>query len=168
MISLEDFLQGATARDVYQNILDKHIMEFTKKAKTPYATVQAQMGDLIRHGDTRLRRYKNEDKVYWYYLAKYAANVVKDKVEEPQPKMRVKADVFHERDLHPLLCTFLGGEGIMAKTIYHEKSNKQEEHQKWLHPDIVGVQFVEYGNETSNSLFKAISKKDSLKLLIEI
>lgn len=164
--SLEDFPQGATARDVYNNILDKHIMEFSKKAKTPDATVQAQLGDMVKGGDTRLRRFKNENKVYWYYLSKYTANVVqgKDNAEEPQPSAKKEAAVFHERDLHPLLCSFLKSEGIMAKTIYHEKSNKQEEHQKWLHPDIVGAKFVVYNNKTSNSLFNALSKKASLRL----
>ena len=52
----------------------------------------------------------------------------------------------------------------MAKTIFHEKSKKDDEHQKWIHPDIIGAKFVEQTNTISNSLFKAISKKDSLRL----
>lgn len=161
--SLDDFPQGATCKDVYNNILNKHIVEFNKNAKTPDATVSAQMSENVRSGDSRLKRFKNEDNVYWYYLSKYSANIIQGIIEKPQPSKKKEANPFYERDLHPLLCTFLNGQGIMAKTIYHEKSNKQEEHQKWLHPDIVGTQFVEYNNKVNNSLFKALGRKDSMR-----
>lgn len=66
--------------------------------------------------------------------------------------------------MHSLLCSYLNYNGIIAKTIFHEKSCKAEEHQKWIHPDIVGVKFIEQKNPICNSLYKVISKKDSLHL----
>lgn len=52
----------------------------------------------------------------------------------------------------------------MAKTIYHEKSNKEEEHQKWIHPDIVGVKFSKRHNKACDALFKAVSRKENMCL----
>ena len=72
--------------------------------------------------------------------------------------------LFSERDLHPLLCSFLNYNGIIAKTIFHEKSSKAEEHQKWVIQILLELNLIEQKNITSNALFKAISKKDSLLL----
>nr|WP_249536813.1 hypothetical protein [Prevotella denticola] len=52
----------------------------------------------------------------------------------------------------------------MAKTIFHEKSTKAEDHQKWVHPDIIGAKFTGQKNSICNSLFKALNKNDSLCL----
>lgn len=53
--------------------------------------------------------------------------------------------LFSERDLHPLLSTFVYSNQhfkCYTKTIYHEKSSKEKSGKnKWLHPDIVGVYF---------------------------
>ena len=61
---------------------------------------------------------------------------------------------FHERDLHKLLSAYVFSEQhfhCYTKTIYHEKSGKKKKgHNKWLHPDIVGVYFPfdDYNNST--------------------
>lgn len=160
--SLEDFPHGGIVRDVYNNILQKKIFAFNKDAKTPDSTVSALMGDMIKNGDVRIRRYKNDNNKYCYYLSKFSENIEhRDEQESTKSK---KTETYHERDLHPLLCSYLSYNGIMSKTIFHEKSTKVEEHQKWVHPDIVGAKFEERKNKTSNSLFNALSKKDSLKL----
>ena len=56
LLSLEDFPNGATSREVYDNIINKKLFEFSKVAKTPDATVGAQMGVMIKHGDVRIKR----------------------------------------------------------------------------------------------------------------
>jgi hypothetical protein len=160
--SLEDFPNGGIAKDVFNNILQNKIFVFNKDAKTPYATVHAIMGEMIKNGDVRIKRFKNEKNIYCYYLSHYAKNI-EHKYETSLSKSE-KTSNFLERSLHPLLCSYLNYMGVMAKTIFHEKSTKDEEHQKWVHPDIVGAKFVLRTNKTSNSLFNAISKKDSLKL----
>ena len=61
-------------------------------------------------------------------------------------------------------AVFAASRNYGKELIFHEKSKKDDEHQKWIHPDIIGAKFVEQTNTISNSLFKAISKKDSLRL----
>ena len=84
--------------------------------------------------------------------------------EEPtKPSEPVKH--FEERDLHKLFCSFLRTRGIYAKTIYHEKSStKVDNAQKWIHPDIVGVQFEDFKNEATLALLKAAEPKESIHI----
>ena len=69
-----------------------------------------------------------------------------------------------ERDLHPLFCTFLRDRDIFAKTIYHEKSNASDKAQKWVHPDIIGVQFSNLLKEETKALQKKIDPRQSVCL----
>lgn len=86
---------------------------------------------------------------------------------------------FHERDLHPLLVKFLNDSNnfkLCCKTIYHEKSKKnQSGKDKWSYPDIVGVYFpyddykkqtVDFLKHTNQSNYKLFSfeLKTSLNL----
>ncbi len=163
LVSLKDFPKGAIAKDVYQNIINKDLFKFNSNAKTPDSTVSCCLVRMVKKGDMRIGRSKNEKNIYCYYLSKYSQNIENITISKTQ-KNTTSDVTFHERDLHPLLCCFLQHQGIMAKTIFHEKSKKDDEHQKWIHPDIIGAKFVEQTNTISNLLFKAISKKDSLRL----
>lgn len=72
---------------------------------------------------------------------------------------------FDERSLHKLFCSFLRTRGIIAKTIYHEKSsNKVDSAQKWVHPDIVGVQFEDFKDDATLALLKATEPKQSIHI----
>lgn len=72
---------------------------------------------------------------------------------------------FLERSLHPLFCSYLRGRNIYAKTIYHEKTpNKIDNNAKWVHPDIVGVQFEDFKNDATLSLLKATEPKQSVHI----
>ena len=72
---------------------------------------------------------------------------------------------FLERSLHPLFCSYLRNRNIYAKTIYHEKTpNKVDNNAKWVHPDIIGVQFEEFKNDATLSLLKATEPKESVHL----
>jgi len=160
--SLKDFENGASASDVYQNIVDKGYYEFSKNAKTPDHTVHAALGGFIRKGDNRVHREKDSKKKFIYYLTEYAENIHTQSEENPEAP---DITTYMERDLHPLLATYLKGENILARTIYHEQSKKgSEEHAKWVHPDLVGARFVEYKNSTSQSFFKATKERDSVEI----
>lgn len=75
------------------------------------------------------------------------------------------AKSFDERSLHKLFCSFLRNRGIYAKTIYHEKSsNKADSAQKWIHPDIIGVQFEDFKNDSTLALLKATEPKNSIHI----
>lgn len=160
--SLEDFPCGARYREVYQNIIDKGIFTFNKEAKTPCDTVSGTLSTMTKENDIRIKRFLNEDNYYCYYLSKYESYIENKPIKPSSNK--INSASYNERDLHPILCKYLDYLGILPKTIYHEKSKKGEEHQKWVHPDIVGAQFIERKNKVSNSLFKALSKTTSLKL----
>ena len=71
---------------------------------------------------------------------------------------------FEERSLHKLFCNYLRTQGIFAKTIYHEKSNKVDQAQKWVHPDIVGVEFENYHNDSTIALLKATEPKGAVHI----
>lgn len=72
---------------------------------------------------------------------------------------------FDERSLHKPFCSFLRTRGIYAKTIFHEKSSTRGDNaQKWIHPDIVGVQFEDFKNDATVSLLKATEPKESIHI----
>ena len=72
---------------------------------------------------------------------------------------------FDERSLHKLFCNFLRSRGIYARTINHEKSSiKADNTQKWVHPDIIGVQFEDFNNEATLSLMMAADPKKSMHI----
>jgi hypothetical protein len=85
------------------------------------------------------------------------------KVEPIKEPVVIKS--FDERSLHKLFCSFLRTRNIFAKTIFHEKSStKNDNAQKWVHPDIVGVQFEEFKNDATLSLLKASEPKESVHI----
>lgn len=80
-------------------------------------------------------------------------------------KIQDPSKSFDERSLHKLFCSYLRTRNIYAKTIYHEKSStKVDSAQKWVHPDIVGVQFEEFKNDATLSLLKAAEPKESVHI----
>ena len=82
------------------------------------------------------------------------------KKQEPEP-----TKTFDERSLHKLFCSYLRTRSIYAKTIYHEKSSSRvDSAQKWVHPDIVGVEFEEFKNDATLSLLKATEPKETVHL----
>lgn len=89
-----------------------------------------------------------------------ASDPKSNKQADPQPDT---SKTFDERSLHKIFCSFLRTRSIYAKTIFHEKSStKGDNAQKWVHPDIVGVQFEEYKNDSTLSLLKATEPKESI------
>ena len=82
------------------------------------------------------------------------------KKQEPEP-----TKTFDERSLHKLFCSYLRTRSIYAKTIFHEKSSSRvDSAQKWVHPDIVGVEFEEFKNDATLSLLKATEPKETVHL----
>ena len=85
------------------------------------------------------------------------------------PAAQTQKARFHERDLHPLLCKFLAEHPLFAaqsRTIFHEKSGKsQKGADKWLYPDMVGVQF-EYADYEHSDLLKLMERFDRLPIKI--
>lgn len=81
-----------------------------------------------------------------------------------KPSTTVKTH-YLERDLHKVFCNYLRDNGIIGKTIYQEQSStKKDSNQKWVHPDIVGVQFVDFVEDTTKSLQKAMEPKKTVSI----
>lgn len=166
--SLEDLKEAVTHQDVYNHIISKHYYAFTK-GKTPEATISAQLGDFIRNDDSRVKRVKGKGRTFLYYLAKFEQNLNLDELtsslEETIQSESSTKNSYHERDLHLLLSSYLKNKNIYSKTILHEESkNSYDNHQKWIHPDMVGVEFLSLKSKTTKAFMRIINKADTLKL----
>lgn len=71
---------------------------------------------------------------------------------------------YKERSLHRLLANHLLGKNILSKTIFHETSNRSDQKQKWVHPDMVGVMFNEFQDPVTKTLLKTTETKEYLNL----
>lgn len=164
--SLEDINSLTNYYDIYEHIVEKNYYDF-KEAKTPASTISAFLGDFIRNGDTRVKRIKETGGTFSYYLTK---NEDKLDIESVVPltiqenKKTAKTVTYEERDLHKLLSSYLKTTDIYSKTIFHEQSNRTDEHQKWIHPDLVGIKFLKLQTNASQTFLKAINRVDTFKI----
>ncbi len=164
--SLGDIKNTANSNEVYKHIVEKNYYEF-KTGKTPASTVSALLGDFIRNGDTRVKRIKAPGSTFLYYLTKDEDNIDIDSINQTEktiPKLP-KSKTYGERDLHKLLSSYLKNTGIYSKTIFHEKSkNNKDAHQKWVHPDMVGIKILNLQNKTSQLFQKVVNRADTFKI----
>ena len=162
--SLEDLQQPSNNKDVYQNILSKQYYDF-KIAKTPEATISALLGDFIRKNDSRVRRTKANSGTYFYYLSKNEQDLTDTPIESsPKKESKVKK-TYQERDLHKLLSSYLKNKNIYSKTILHEESkNSKDDHQKWIHPDMIGIDFLNLTSKVNKAFMKILNKADTFKI----
>ena len=162
---LEDNKSSYTYLEVLKMIDDENYVDWTN-AKTPSDTIGAQLGHFIRQNDTRIKRVKGK-KGFEYYFSVYEAElnlsevIAKESLSKKEPKKK-----YQERDLHKLLSSYLKSQNIYSKTIFHEKSsNSKDDHQKWIHPDMIGINFLSLKNSSSNALLKITNKTDSFSLI---
>lgn len=164
--SLTDLKGLTNYQEVCQHIINKRYYDF-KEAKTPAATVSALLGDFVRNGDSRVKRIKGKGGNFSYYLAKNESNIGVDVLTQTEPEVKKsnKTKVYNERDLHLLLSSYLKNLDIFSKTIFHEQSrNSIDNHQKWIHPDMVGISFLNLQSKASQTLLKAVSRADIFKI----
>jgi len=165
LIVLEEERKALTYTEVYNLIIKRKLYDFGDTVK-PNNTVSAQLGWFIRHNDTRVKRVKQKNG-FVYYLSKFESDIELNAISEEESKKqdKRKKNDFEERDLHILLSSFLKNQGIATKTIFHEKSTtSKDNHQKWIHPDIVGVKFLNLKNKASNSLLKVTNQSNTYKI----
>lgn len=100
-------------------------------------------------------------------ISKYA-DELEQLITEGIPSVTVvvpqKTGIFKERSLHRLLSNYLSYKNIFSKTVYHESSTKGDQSQKWVHPDMVGVEFNEFREFATRSLLKAAETKEYVAL----
>jgi hypothetical protein len=165
--ALEDLKQPSNHWAVLKCIQERQYFDF-KDARTPESTISAQLGDLVRAGDSRINRIKQANGAYLYFLTHWEdvsfENQSKSIGAIADPKVE-KSQTYLERDLHPLLCSFLQSIGVLSKTIYHEKSGSSDDNtKKWVHPDVVGAQFFKTHSQSTLNIIRATNREAVLKL----
>ncbi len=169
--TLDEIKGLANYLDVYNHIVEKGYYDF-KDAKTPDQTVSAILGSFIRDGDTRVKRIKNSNGSYSYYLTKKEAEIDLEILigeVDNQPieakSHKVKDKTYFERDLHKLLSSYLKNTKVYSKTIFHEQSKYgRDNNQIWTHPDMVGIKFLKLQNKTSQKFLKSVNSIDTFKI----
>ncbi len=158
---LEENKDSFTYLEVYDLINKKKYINWG--GKTPKDTIGALLGNFIRDNDNRVKRIKGKNG-FEYYLSKYENELNLKKTTENNSKTEGHT-TYKERDLHLLLSSYLNYENIYSKTIFHEKStNTKDNHQKWIHPDMVGCKFTTLKNHSSNTLMKSVNKNNAFEL----
>ena len=164
--SLSDIKGLTISNQVCKHIIKNNYYDFGD-AKTPPATVSALLGDFIRNGDSRVKRNKGKNGTYSYYLTKNELEIGIEVLTQTEPTVKRidKQNSYAERDLHLLLSTYLKSNNIYSKTIFHEQSkNSKDNHQKWIHPDLVGISFLNLQTQASQTLLKAVNRADIFKI----
>ncbi len=165
--SLQELKTLSTYMDVYNHIVKNDYYNFGE-AKTPSQTISALLGDFIRKGDSRVKRIKGKKGAFSYYLTALESEINLEVVllsESEKKNTSIPQQLsYSERDLHILLSSYLNNQNIFSKTIFHEKSTGNDNHQKWIHPDIVGVNFLNLQNKVSQTFLKVINKADTFKI----
>lgn len=168
--SLADIIKPVTYKEVFHHIKLNNYYQFDN-GKTPEATISALLGDFIRQNDNRVSRQKLNGG-YFYYLTKNESNIdifpeTENSTEPIKKTIIEKNQNYRERDLHKLLSSYLKNslkDSIFTKTIFHEKSTKNESNQKWLHPDMVGIKLTPFKQKITEKFLKVVNTKDRFRL----
>ena len=166
--SLEDINDLANNSQVYDHIIKNEYYQFTK-GKTPKRTISGQLGEFIRNNDSRVKRIKGKAGTYYYYLTKNRQYIDIKKSVSIASGVKERgneiAKTYQERDLHKLLSTYLKNQNAYSKTIFHEQSTYHYDgHQKWVHPDMVSIKFLNLTSKVNQALMNVLNKKDTFKI----
>lgn len=168
--SLEDLVIPKTYTDVYNHIVNNKYYDFGT-GKTPALTISGILSCFIINGDTRVKRLKQANGGYAYYLTKNEDKIGLDylpdeiEIDESKIKKVSKIKSYEERDLHKLLSSYLKNTGIYSKTIFHEHSTfGKDNNQIWSHPDMIGIRFLNLQSKVSQNFLKSINRVDTFKL----
>lgn len=164
---LEETGNAMKYKEVYEYIRSKKYYDFGI-APTPHFSVSGVLTRFIQTGDARVLRKKEEDGEYSYFLARNANNIVTDSrpvKNNPTIQKTKLTKSYEERDLHILLSTYLKDAGIESKTIFHEQSTGSKDgNQIWMHPDMVGVRFLQLKTKASQNFLKVVNRAEIFKV----
>ena len=87
LISLEELNKPSNYNEIYDNIVVNNYYNFGK-SKTPALTISGQLTSFIQKGDNRVKRIKNSNGSYSYYLAKIESSInFDDNFTNEKPKI---------------------------------------------------------------------------------
>lgn len=138
-------------------------------SKTPHQTLCAGLYvDIRDNKDSKFIFASKKPTTFW--LKKRKEELKSDKIFEEKEKIELKEnskkEKDDERDLHPLLATFLKQSeyfNAYSKTIYHERSSKMRKGRgEWIHPDMIAVHFPfdDYDSSETFELAKKLGRND--------
>lgn len=135
---LQETKKPMTSAEIWNYIVEKGY-QTNLKGKTPWNTISAQLY-------TDISSNQNSPFVKLgpalFGLKEIDYSVTK---ENTTSKTSSQTSSYVERDLHPLLVSFVNSNEHFyghTKTIYHENSRKSTKNsEKWVHPDLVSVHF---------------------------
>lgn len=131
---------------------------------------RAEMSDNLKHSTgsigtcCNITKYADEINDL---LAKKSRKLLPLQPVAPSPKttqQKSRGLKFDEIDLHKVVCTYLRDQNIYAKTIRHQKSGNSTNDRKWIHPDIIGVQFSNLQKEPVRNLLSKVDTDKSIRL----
>jgi hypothetical protein len=163
--SLEATIKPVNSLEVTENIMSKKYYDFA--GKTPESTISGQLGEFIRKGDSRVKRFRGKGGLFYYYLSKFEDQIENEVLVNSTETIKLVKEPkksYEERDLHVLLTTFLNSKGIFSKTIFHESSNSKDSNQIWTHPDVVGVSFTTLKSKATHQLLKVVDNAETFKI----
>lgn len=146
------------------------------KSQNPKKTLGITLARNLEDKDTPFEIVAYRPKRFWLKERKgeLQTDVMREKIrkhEEIEEKEELDEEKYSvkEKSLHPLLVKFVDkcfrGK---CKTIPHEESRRmQSGKNKWIHPDIVGLHFPEYSQE-SLELLKHLGKLPCLLFSFEL
>jgi len=151
---------------LYRDFLNDSILYFFSNKKLfPYLITS-----ILSKDDSRIKKLKGNGNYYLYYLTKYEQEINFDNFTNlPNEANRNEAKAkktYQERDLHKLLSSYLKNKNIYSKTILHEESkNSKDDHQKWIHPDMIGIEFLNLTSKVNKAFMKILNKADTFKIM---
>lgn len=150
--TLEAMRIPLSAEEIWQNANEHNLLgDFVTTGKTPIASIAARCYTHINENGEKSEIVKASENPTRFALRKFERKAAPVTAVESNPptvkrhETKTSEMKFMERDLHPLLVSYAYSNShfkARVKTIFHEVSTKKQKGQnKWLHPDLVGVQF---------------------------
>lgn len=136
--------------------------EVKSRGKTPERTIGARLYVDIKNGNSIFYQVSKRP-------AKFSLTTLKFNNDENENLIiSENKKKFKERDLHPLLSSFVYSDShfkCYTKTIFHEKSSRGSRGKnEWLHPDIVGVYFPYKDYDPTTISFQDAFRESNLKV----
>ena len=155
--TLETVEKPLSPRQIWEKANELGLTEgFRTTSKTPINSIGAYIYTDIKNNRDESTFIRTNERPAIFFLRKlgHIWGTSKSKELENEKKEEETLKQFHERDLHPLIVSFLNSNqhfSAQVQTIYHEGSKKEKKGKnKWIHPDLVGVffPFEKYETET--------------------
>lgn len=136
--------------------------EVKSRGKTPERTIGAKLYVDIKNGNSIFYQVSKRPAKFFLTTLKFNNDENKNLIISESKKK------FKERDLHPLLSSFVYSDShfkCYTKTIFHEKSSRGSRGKnEWLHPDIVGVYFPYKDYDPTTISFQDAFRGSNLKV----